>query len=176
MYVKHPKAGLRRALSLLLTTMLVCIFCCQAVSAQEETEYESNVTKAKDGLVAVLDVTENAEKAGMGNIHFSLTNESGGYVSDIAVSIVLPESLVLVKGETEYAPVIAEGETAEITAQIRHTDVAGISCGTWVLIGGIVFGAITGSAVVADRVRTFAVIVVLNGNRHFVHLLAKFVY
>ncbi len=142
MYVKHPKAGLRRALSLLLTTMLVCIFCCQAVSAQEETEYESNVTKAKDGLVAVLDVTENAEKAGMGNIHFSLTNESGGYVSDIAVSIVLPESLVLVKGETEYAPVIAEGETAEITAQIRHTDVAGISCGTWVLIGGIVFAVV----------------------------------
>jgi hypothetical protein len=45
-----------------------------------------------------------------------------------------------------------------------------------IVVGGIIFGAVAGSAVVADGVGALAVIVVLNGNRHFVHLLARNVY
>ncbi len=90
--------------------------------SKEEDPTPAAAEKTKDGLTAVLAVTEDGSNPGRGGLSLALTNNSGGCISDVTVEINLPDTLAFDEGEAVQTIAIGEGETAEILAKIRHTD------------------------------------------------------
>lgn len=100
---------------IILTLMLVIAVCCGVLSVAAEERVDPVLYQTKDGIKAVLEVSEPAGE--QIELALCLTNEGAAYVNDVSVELTLPEGFAA-EGDGSEIALPLQGETVRTVYSI----------------------------------------------------------